>query len=98
MTKPIYKLGIARATQAWYQLSEDERNNLWGKFKEKKEELGVEDIVACDSRWSSESWGGFGVEKFPHIEAVQEYAKFLEENNWFLYVEAMTFLGTEWKL
>ena len=44
---------------------------------------------------ASEQWPVFGVEEFPNIEAVQEYAEALKELNLARYVESMTVLGTE---
>jgi hypothetical protein len=49
----------------------------------------------CDSSWSSEQWPVFGVEEFPNIEAVQQYAEVLKELNLARCVESMSVLETE---
>ena len=95
MAGPVYKLFLADGLEAWYQLSQEERDNLWAKNEKAFEEVGGKRLVLCDSRWSSEQWDVFGVEVFPDIEAEQKYAKALEDLNWFRYVKSMTFLGTE---
>jgi hypothetical protein len=49
----------------------------------------------CVSFWSSEEWLGWGVEKYPDIEAVQKHAETLYNLKWFEYIESNTYLGTE---
>jgi len=67
------------------------------KVDEALEKAGGKRVVLCDSSWSSEEWGGCGVEEFPNIEAVQKHAELLNELNWFRYIESSTLLGTEWQ-
>ena len=57
--------------------------------------LGVEPVILCSSVWSSEEWIGWGVEKYPDIEAVQKHGDNLSRLNWFEYLESKTYLGTE---
>ena len=93
--KPIIKLYILKGKEAWFRLSEEEQKEYGAKLRKKMEELGVKQIISCDCRWSNQEWYGFGVQEFPDIEAVQEYAKFLEElGHWMKYVESKTYLGT----
>ena len=51
-------------------------------------------MITCDSTWSSEKWWFWGVEEYPSIEAVQEYAKVLVEIGWLRYIDSETLLGT----
>lgn len=95
MSKPIYKLFLFRNTEAYYQASEEERNVFLGKLDEAFKKVGGKRLVMCDSSWSSEQYPIFGVEVFPDIEAVQQYAAALNELNMPRYVESMTVLGTE---
>ena len=95
MSQPIYKLFMFRNTEAYYQASEEERNEFLGKLNAAFEKVGGKRLVACNSSWSSEQWPVFGVEIFPDIEAVQQYAEALNELNMPRYVESMTLLGTE---
>ena len=95
MAQPIYKVFLCRPTEALYQLSEEERNSLFAKVEESLERVGCKRLVFCDSRWASEQWAWWGAEVYPDIEAVQKHVRFLDELNFYRYMEAMTLLGTE---
>ena len=96
MAGPIYKLFLVKPKEAWYQLSEEERSSLRAKVREAGEKVGGKAVVMCASGWSNEQWMGFGVEKFPDIEAVQKLSALHDEIDWLRYVESFTILGTEW--
>jgi hypothetical protein len=81
-------------TEAWYQLSEEERNSLVAGIDVGK--VGGRDVLLCNSAWSSEQWQFFGIEEFPDIEAVQKYSQLLEDTGWYRYVDTMSLLGMEW--
>ncbi len=98
MTQPIYKVFLARPTEAGYQLPDKERNELWTKHNEAVEKYGVKSTLICDSSWTSEQFLFWGVEEFPSIEAVQEFHKVLNEIDWFRYFEAVTLLGTKMEI
>lgn len=98
MAEPIYKLFLLRFKDAWYKLSSEEQNELMAKNAESQKQLGIEPVVLCNSVWGSEEWLGWGVEKYPDIEAVQKHAEFLINTNWFNYFESKTFLGTEFSV
>lgn len=95
MSQPIYKLFMFRNTEAFYQASEEERNEFLGKLNAAFEKVGGKRLVACNSYWSSDQWTIFGVEVFPNIEAVQQYAEAMNQLNMPRYVESMSLLGTE---
>lgn len=95
MAGPIYKVYLAKFKGAYYKLSKEERDELMKKGEEALKSAGGERIVDCVSMWCSENWLGFGVEKFPDLEAVQKYSMLLFELDWFNYLEATTYLGTE---
>jgi len=92
----IYKLWMSKPTEAWYQLSEEERSGLLAKVQEALEKVGGKTIVMCTPAWSTEEWLLFGVEEFPDIEAVQKHTELLFELNQFRYIESMSMLGIEW--
>ncbi len=98
MAGPIYKLWMAKPTEAWYQLSEEERDSHLAKVKESLENVGGKLLLTCTSLWSSEQWEVFGVEEYPDIEAVQKHTETTSGMNHFRYLESMTVLGTalEW--
>ena len=97
MSQPIYKLFLFRNTEAYYQLSSDEQNEILSQLDAAFQKVGGKRLIFCNSSWSSEQWPVFGVEQFPNIEAVQEYAQALNELNLPRYVESMSVLGTEWQ-
>jgi hypothetical protein len=97
MSAPIYKLFMFRNTEAFYQASEEERNEFLGKLNAAFEKVGGKRVVTCNSYWASDQWSIFGVEIFPNIEAVQQYAEAMNELNMPRYVESMSLLGTEFQ-
>ena len=97
MGKPIVKLFLAKPTEAYYQLSEEERANKMATVQESLEKAGGKTIITGDTSWSSEQWMFFGVEEYPDIEAAQQHAATLVKLDWFRYLESMTLLGTKWE-
>src|SRR5262249_56518148 len=95
MAGPIYRLFLGKPTEAWYQLSEDERRSLFGKLTAALAEVGGKEVITCTSSWSTEQWPFFGIEEFPDVEALQKLAARHEEINWYRYVESMTVVGTK---
>jgi hypothetical protein len=97
MAQPIYKVFMARFSEAWYQLSEEERKSLVAKFDEALEKAGGKRLMMCGTNWSSDQWSIAGMEEFPNIEAVQNYMAAVNELNLFRYVEATSVLGTKFE-
>jgi hypothetical protein len=95
MTGPVYKMFYARWTEAWYQLSQEERSALFAKMEETGGRLGAKQVLVCDSSWNSEKWLFWGVEEYPSMEALQEYSQCLAELNWFRYCESEILLGSK---
>ena len=95
MSQPIYKMFMFRNTEAYYQASEEERNEILGKLDVAFQKVGGKRLVWCNSYWSSDQWQVFGVEVFPNIEAVQQYSQAMNELNLSRYVESVSLLGTE---
>jgi hypothetical protein len=95
MAGPIFKVWLAKGRDAFYRLSPEEREELFKKGQEALKSAGGERVISCDSTWCSENWNGFGVEKFPDLESVQKYTNLLMELDWFGYLDANTYLGTE---
>lgn len=94
MSKPVFKLFMARMTEAGYQLSHEEWEKLGAKHDEVMKKFGVKFIILCNSSWVSEKYHFWGVEEYPDIEAVQGCHAALSEIDWFRYYEAETLLGT----
>jgi len=95
MAGPIYKVFMAKYTDAWYKLSAGERAKLAAQGEEALKKVGGEKVVYCYSFWCSEEWLGWGVEKYPDIDAVQNYAQLLWNLNWYNYIESKSYLGSE---
>ena len=96
MSKPVYVLVIGEGwTEAWYQLSKEEQDNLWSKVNEANERAGATLIAGCNARWANESVSGFFILEYPNTDAYQKFkTDALEELNWWRYSKAKTILGT----
>ena len=96
MSKPVYLLVIAKDyTQTGYQLTEEERQNLWSKVQEVDKQAGAKFIISCNSRWADEEIAGWAVIEYPDIETYQKKVEELEKLDWWRYFSAKTILGTK---
>jgi len=93
--KPIIRVFFARLKEAWFEYSEEEKQEYMGKDRENIKELGGRLMAMCDCRWSNDEWQFFGVEEWPNMEAVQKRVKFEDEElESSRFVKRMTFLGS----
>ena len=97
MARPIYKVFMFKPTEAWYQISNQKRNQIKGQLAKALKKVGGQEVVLCFSGWNSEQYLGWGVEKFPNIEAVQKHHALLVDLGWFRYADSNSYLGTEIK-
>jgi hypothetical protein len=95
MAQPIYVVFFVKWKEPYYKLTTEEQNKLGEQGEAALKQVGGEHIVTCMSFWANEQWLGWGVEKYPDIEAVQKHAMALYDLNWFNYFDSMTYLGTE---
>lgn len=96
MSKPVYLLIMEQGnTEAWYQLSKEEQNNLRSKAMEVEKRAGAKLVIACNSRWVDEALSDWVVLEYPNIEAIQQKVEELEKLNWWRYFSAKTILGTK---
>ena len=95
MAGPIYKMFYARMKEPWFQLSKEEQDGLFARLNEAMQSVGGKSMLICDSTWNSEKWWFWGVEEYPTLEAVQEYARCLVEIDWLRYCDSETLLGTQ---
>lgn len=93
MAGPVHKMFYLRFTEAWFQLSQEEQDQLLSKVGDALKKVGGKPVIMCNSSWASEKWWFWGVEEFPSIEAVQEHTKLLTELNWMRYCQSETLLG-----
>ncbi len=95
MTQPLYKLWQGRFTEAWYQLSQDEQQQLLAQVAQALPDVGGRTLTMCSAVWANEEWPFFGLEQFPDLDAVQQHARILTELNWSRYIMSRSTLGTE---
>ena len=95
MAQPVYKVWMMKYKDAWYRLSKAEQDEYSAKMAAALKQVGGELVMMRVSLWSSENWLGWGVEKFPSIEAVQQYAMLLFNMNHYQYIESSSYLGVE---
>lgn len=95
MATPIYVFSAAKMAEAWHQLSEQEREDLWAKVQANREKIGIKNIIVCNASWSSE-YEFFLVDEYPDIEALHRHTELDNELHWFRYVgDRIHFLGTK---
>ena len=95
MAQPVYKMWMSKYTESWYKLTKEEQDKHGAKIAEALKSVGGELLMLKVSVWSSEKWLAWGVEKFPSIEAAQQYALLLVNMNHYLYLEAESYLGID---
>lgn len=95
MGQPVLKMYQMRYKEAWFTLTRQEQAVILEKVNEALKKVGGSHVTTCLSLWSSERWMGFGVERFPDIEAVLLHTQMLYDIGWYRYVEADSQLGIE---
>ena len=96
MAGPIYKFYQSRFAESWYKLSEAEQNAHQVKTQEALKKVGGKTILSCAPAWSTEKWLLCGVEEFPDIEAVQNYAMMLYQLGHYRYFEGTSMLAVKY--
>ncbi len=96
MEGPIYKFFRVQWTEAGYQLGQAGRDNLLAKEAELRQQLGIKNVVLCNSFWSDERWAAYGVHEYADIEAVRKHNAGMVALDLFRYLESETMLGTAW--
>ena len=94
MAQPIYKVFMGKYTEAWYQRSKEEQDDIFAKNMAAFERLGGKWVLVCDSLWASDQWHFWGVAEFPDLESIQKYTEVMVELKWFRYLDGISVLGT----
>jgi hypothetical protein len=94
MAQAIYKIFHFRYTADWYNLSADEKHAIEAKIDESRKAAGCE-VLLMGACVSDEKWLGWGVEKYPSLEAVTQHMIGMFNIQWFKYIEAESSLGVE---
>ena len=100
MTTPIYLMVLGKGfTEAWYQLSKPEREELWAKVEEVEQRAGSKWVILCDSRWADEQVFDWGVLEYPDLDSYRMKVAELEKLDWWRYwSSSKTILGTKMEL
>jgi hypothetical protein len=93
MSTPIYKIWKTRPNAAWFDLNEQEQNDLLGQNTSLFAELGGKSILTCRSFWSVERYILFGIELFPNAQALQKHSDKLEDLGWPKLLDSESLLG-----
>ena len=97
MSTPMYLLVLGQGfTEAWYQLSKDEQEDLWAKVEQIEQRAGSSWLILCDSRWADEAVFDWAVIEYPDMDAYRGKVAELEKLNWWRYwSSSKTILGTK---
>jgi hypothetical protein len=97
MSKPIYKLCLIRGfTEAYYQLSGDQKKELWDGLNAVLEPLGVEMCGPYyDCKWSNDKYETWFMMKYPNIEAAIADTHGGQKIQLYRYMISETILGIE---
>jgi len=97
MSHKIYKLCLVHGyTEAYYQLSEEERQGLWGEVFKAIEKAGAKMATPYyDCRWSNDKYSTFFMMEYPDVESAMMDTAGVEKAGLFRYMVSETILGTE---
>ena len=96
MSGPLFSLFIVHGyREAYYQLSEAERAQFWGRIGTASQAVGSKNLLTCNSVWCNEAAFAWGLEEFPDLNSVQELARLHLENQHLRYLETESFLGVK---
>jgi hypothetical protein len=96
MSKPVYLLSRCKGfTEAYYQLSQEEKDSFMTKAGEIVKQSGEKQIIVCDSRWADEGLYFWGVFEYPDMESYQKKVEEFEKIGFWRYITAETILGTK---
>ncbi len=56
-------------------------------------ELGVVNVITCNSYWCNEGYSYFGIDAYPNIEANMKMMQALEGLGWKQAIDSYTLLG-----
>ncbi len=97
MSKKIYKLCLIRGyTEAYCQLSAQEKKTLWERVGEVIEKAGAKMATPYyNCRWSNDKYRLFFLMEYPDIESAIADTTGVEKAELFRYMVSETILGIE---
>jgi hypothetical protein len=97
MPQKIHKLCLIRGyTEAYYQLSEQERKKLWDEVSLAIKKAGAKmstPYYGC--RWSTDKYSTFFIMEYPDVESAIADTIGVEQAGLFRYMISETILGVE---
>jgi hypothetical protein len=94
---PFYKLWLLKVSPAGEirlsAMSQAEMAEIMQKHDAIMKELGVVNVITCNSYWCNESYSYFGIDAYPNIEANMKMMQALEGLGWKQAVDSFTLLG-----
>jgi hypothetical protein len=97
MSKTIYKLCLIRGfTEAYYQLADNQKKELWDGLDKVLKPLGVEMCGPYyDCRWSNDKYATWFIMKYPDIQAAIADTHGVDKIQLSRYMISETILGIE---
>ena len=97
MSQKIHKLCLIRGyTEAFYQLSEEEKGKLWDQVFKIIEDAGAKLTTPYyNCRWSNDKYQTFFIMEYPNTESAIMDTTGVEEAELFRYMVSETILGIE---
>ena len=95
MTYTIHMLYLIKRKEAWYQLSNEEKNNITQETLTTTIRAGGKRLTLCDATWAASDCEFFELTECEDMVAVQKRIDFYEQAEIFRYYEISTILGSE---
>jgi hypothetical protein len=96
MPQKIYKLCLIRGyKEAWYHLSEAEKQSLWDRVMKNLERLGVKSGPSYSCRWSNDQYSSWFTMEYPSVEAAIADTAVAEAADLWRYLISETIMGIE---
>jgi hypothetical protein len=95
MSSPVHMLYLVKRKNAWYKLSDEERNAISAQTLKATTEAGGKRNLICDATWSSGECEFFELTEFPDLSSVRKRIELYEQVNLFRYFDISTVLGLE---
>ncbi len=95
---PIAKLLLIRGYEdAYYRLTDAQRNQIWGQLTANLEKVGGRTQSWHDCWGTSGDYEGFGIMEYPDVQALVEEIDMSDKAGLFRYLHTEVVLGTERK-
>jgi UDP-galactopyranose mutase len=97
MATKIYKLCLIRGrTEAYYQLSEEEKQRLWDQVRAAVREAGAQmSTPYYDCRWSNDKYATFFIMEYPDVESAIKDTTAVGKLGLYRYLVGETIMGIE---